>query len=459
MKLPVSFVVAVFQITLSVIVSAQDTIPRLEIPDIVAPKVYTNVRVLSVTGGKAKISHDTGLAVIPSGGLPKEVLAKFPPSDGPAPAPTSAVPSPTAPTASSATSSPPSQSSSSFDPNGLVFIKTDTAAGSGFIASVGGKTYVYTNAHVICGEPGGFTSKLVSIRTASGREIPLPYKIELSDTYDPASPRGLEDVARFPVDLKDGETAYQLASLDVSGALDQDVVAYGNSLGSDVITSLEGKIVAVGVDRIEISCQIVPGNSGGPVVLPASRKVIGISTYATNGNRDIWTKNTQFEGIRRFAVRPEKITKWRNMPLTGLISAIGEFKAFDRDTLSLAAACFLDPKANRGGFVAPSVKRGDYVIRDVLVDGSTQPLGAAISNGIARVNQRLGGAPATLAMQTVVPVFTEFFSSVAAASTSQIESLKNPSRAPYLKQFVPEMVELRSKIHAEFVKQGATRFR
>lgn len=348
----------------------------------------------------------------------------------------------------------------SFDPNCLVFIKTDSGAGSGFIARVGDKTYVYTNAHVLCGSPGGFTKKFVSIKTATGRTIPTPYQLELSDMYDPSSSNGLEDMARFPITLKEGEVSYELGGLDVNTSMSQNVVAYGNSLGGDVITSLPGNILGLGTDRIEISCGIVAGNSGGPVVLADSNKVIGVSTYlSSGGNRDIWTSGTTFSQVRRFALRPDKITKWRRMLYTSLMSSLAELAAFDRDTLSLAAACFLNPKPNRGGFDVPSQRNGDYVIREVLVDGGRYPLGGTINAGIAKVNQRLGATKSTMSVVSVVPVFAEFFNTVAGTSASQMSSLQSADRAPYLKQFIPELIAIRKRIHERFVQEGVTRYR
>ncbi len=362
-------------------------------------------------------------------------------------------------TPSVTTPTPAPAAGSSFDAGCLIIIKTDHGSGSGFIAQVNGKTYVYTNAHVICGTPRSFTSKIESIKTASGRNIPIPYEIELSNTYDANSSNGLEDVARFPVTLKEGETSYALVDTNFSVTVNQRVTAYGNSLGGDAVTSLEGGVLGLGSDRIEVSCQIVPGNSGGPVVLTDTKQVLGISTYLDSGNSDIWTRGTVFENVRRFAVRPDKVTQWRKMQYTSLMSSLAELKAFHRDTLTLAAACYLDPKPNRGGFDIPSRPRGDYIIRQVIVDGSRFTLGATISNGIAKVNQRLGFSKGTMAITQVVPVFAEFFASVAQVSSSQISMLSNADRAPYMKQFIPELLEIRKTIHANFLNEGATRYR
>lgn len=430
---------------------AEDTFEKVEVKGAFGVKEYQNVKVLAVTDKGVKIVHDGGISLVPANALPQgwnggaDAL-----STGKSmvePPPDAAVPA-----------VKPEAVLKHFDPRCLVFIKTDKGSGSGFIAMVKGKSFVYTNAHVLCGEPGSFSAKLVSVKTGAGRAIPLPYRLELSDAYDPNSPHGLEDMARFPVALKDDEVAYEFAEESAIPEVGAKVIAMGNSLGGDVLTKLEGQILGAGIDRIEINCEIVPGNSGGPVV-DEKGIVVGISTYLdSGGKRDIWASGTRFGQVRRFALRPEKVTKWRPVTYMALMDSLKELASFDRDTLTLAAACFLNPKPNRGGFDVPTVQKGNFIVRQIIVDGSSSTLGAAVSGGIARVNQQLGAARGTIAIAGVVPVFAQFFNDVAAVSNSQTNSIANTERAPFIKQFLPQLLEERREVHADFVRQSA-RFR
>jgi hypothetical protein len=84
---------------------------------------------------------------------------------------------------------------------------------------------------------------------------------ELSESVDPNSSTGLEDLARFSVTIKDGTPACDIRS----------VIASGNSDGQHVITSRKGKVVSV--ERVA---------------------VIGVSTYLIAGRRDICAKDTDF---------------------------------------------------------------------------------------------------------------------------------------------------------------------
>lgn len=425
-------------------------------------KSYAAARITSVTDDELSVFHDAGSSRFSISVVPPELVKRFR-MGKPLPSKSDITSFLAIPGADVKVKAKKQTSvrtdDDNFNPDLVVFIETDQGHGSGFIAEEGGVPYVYTNAHVICGSPGGFVSKITRVRTASSKTLNLPHDVQISDTFDPLAPNGLEDVARFRVNLPEGVKAYQLADKSTAPTLRMSVVAYGNSEGSGVMTTLPGEVLGLGVDRFEISSGIVPGNSGGPVVDSKTGEVIGISTYLDTGTRDIWTTGTRFGSLRRFAVRPQKVTKWRTMRYTSLQMALKQLSDFDRDTLNLAAACFLNPRPNRGGFDAPSTQRGNYIIREVITTGSQLRLGRVISGGIAKVNQKLGGTTSTYSVAGVVPVFQDFFGEVAHASASQTNELAMADRAPYLKAFVADMVKLRRLIEEEFKQQGATRYR
>lgn len=457
------------------ICSAQEVTPQLEVQGTVGKKVYTNVKVMSVTPQGVKIAHDDGISVVPVGYLPKEWLDKYAPGASTMPQATSDAPPAAAKGTPQAASTPARAAAvtmtdgtsasekqavvTSFEPSCLVFIKTNNSNGSGFIAKVDGATYIYTNAHVLCGTQKAFTSKIISIQTASGHNIPIPRELELSDMPSNSDENGLEDLARIPIKIEGDEKAYEISELNANVSMGSKVVAYGNSLGGNVFTALEGIVVGVGSDRIEISSEIVPGNSGGPVVLEESKKVIGLSSYLIGGQQDIWTDGTKFERVRRFALRPDKVTKWRKMLFSSLATSLSELTAFERDTLSLAAASYLSPKSNYAGFDLRLNSRGDYDIQKVLREGSKYSLGQTIASAVARVNQRLGvgmgGSGTRMAKQGVKGFFAEFYNTVAAASATQLQALETSERSAYLKKLIPEMVRLRKEAHQAFLREAA----
>lgn len=420
----------------------------LEVQDFLGKKVYTNVRVMGVTEKGLKVSHDAGLAVIPFKALPPDIAARYSPADA----------APAEGTAPMSTAATPTSSAAAvtdiFDPSCLVFISTEsqlgqTSYGTGFIMEDKGKAYVYTNAHVLCGSTPSFTKKITRIETGAGKVIATPYELELSDHTGE-----LQDIARFPIALKEGEAAYRMAELNPSQYVNNNVVAYGNSLGASVMTTLGGKVIALGTEQFEVSCEIVPGNSGGPIVLADTKQVIGISTYLIPPAKELSVEGTSLEGIRRFALRPEKVTKWRRMQTTSLITALEEMNNFHMDSYTLLAGLATRPKSGYRGLDVEDITISWFNTRKVITEGRTRSLGAAMNNGIIKVNQRLGASATGVAGNYASGAYAEFFSAVAATSSSQLNSMQTANRAPYLKSFFGEIIDLRKLIHGLFVAHG-----
>ncbi|VGO16107.1 Putative serine protease HtrA [Pontiella desulfatans] len=149
------------------------------------------------------------------------------------------------------------------------------SSGSGFIAELDGKTYLFTNQHVILG------SETISFKTATGRTL-RPRSVELSAERDIARLL-LADETGLPVTKK----------LSMGGP----VGVFGNSEGGGVATELYGKVTGIGADKVEVSAGFVSGNSGSPV-LDLNRNVIGIASYVTYS-----TGETKDNKPRRFCYR------------------------------------------------------------------------------------------------------------------------------------------------------------
>jgi hypothetical protein len=113
---------------------------------------------------------------------------------------------------------------------------------------------------------------------------------------------------RFLLPEERTENALELSG---SASADEFIAVFGNSGGGDVFTSIYGKVVGVGPDRIEVSAEFISGNSGSPVV-NKNKKVLGIATYATKrvSNSDWTVKGTRFCDVRRFAFKVDASVKW-----------------------------------------------------------------------------------------------------------------------------------------------------
>lgn len=131
------------------------------------------------------------------------------------------------------------------------------SSGSGFIAKMEEKTYLFTNQHVIMGADS------IRLKTAEGESIIPSGAVELSRK---------RDIARMELDEQD---AFELSS-DFS--LGSPLGVFGNSEGAGVATELFGEVTGLGIDLVEVNAEFVSGNSGSPV-LDINRNVLGIASY------------------------------------------------------------------------------------------------------------------------------------------------------------------------------------
>lgn len=114
------------------------------------------------------------------------------------------------------------------------------------------------------------------------------------------------------------ETADDVAAIPPS----TPVIAYGNSLGDDVIVTQSGKLLGIGPDKIETDAPFVGGNSGGPVLTAKDEKVVGVATYLRYIEPNPTTAGSKYESsrfkhvVRRFATRIDNLSPDDLEPLT-----------------------------------------------------------------------------------------------------------------------------------------------
>lgn len=173
-----------------------------------------------------------------------------------------------------------------------VIIHAGEAAGSGFLCFIDGAVYLVTNQHVIAGaEP-----ESISFVTADGKTFERG-ELEISHT---------QDLARFLV-----PETYGLA-LSEQVSFSGEVVAYGNSMGTGVITRERGEIMGMGSGMVEVTAQIVPGNSGGPVV-GEDGSVVGVSTLVISGTDNWVTEGSRYAEARRYATILRNGMEWESI--------------------------------------------------------------------------------------------------------------------------------------------------
>lgn len=168
----------------------------------------------------------------------------------------------------------------------LAIVAFSKGQGSGFIIQQSEKKYLVTNEHVIRSGNG----EDPRVMMLNGNVLKLG-NCEISRD---------RDLMRFEIETD----AKALSLADRIPEIGDNVTIYGNSDGGGVSTEIQGKVLGVGGDRIEVSSSFVNGNSGSPVI-DSHGMVVGVATYLTNyTNANDWVKkDTRFNGVRRYATR------------------------------------------------------------------------------------------------------------------------------------------------------------
>lgn len=429
---------------------AVERLDKLEVSGNFGSKVYTGVVIVGTVPGGVKITHSDGIAIVPFNAIPAALRDKLQPVPG---APVSP-PHPATQTETMVKKSDPvasagqeigkggvtSDGAPKVNIKGVVLITGTNGSGSGVLVNVDGQQYLYTAVHVLAGivkptfiRPGG---QVIKINDQD--------KVEISDEDK------VEDVVRIRME----SPLPSAMEFTDQAEIGDGILALGNSSGEGVVTSVSGKLLGVGPSEVELDAKVVPGNSGGPVVIEGTQKVIGLVTRASAAKCDIWTKDTPSAEVRRFAVRPTKVTKWITMEFMGLKNQGQRLEGLRLDTRTIAAVLFL--KYNRTSIDAPEDMQGDYIIREVLREGAGTNVGAAISSAIAKANGALAqGRGTPLAGPYLKQLYGDFFNSVYAASRTGVASVSPESYVRFLRKRYTEEADLRKAVVTDLLKLTA----
>jgi len=207
--------------------------------------------------------------------------------------------------------------------NDLVLIEGKNGQASGFIADIKGRKYLVSNAHVLAEIKApryrlldNSPLKLGPAMVAMGHDILMINVIEGADGI-PTVPFG-EAVARF------GDR----------------VVVPGNAGGESVVNPLQGEVVGIGADRIEINAPIKPGSSGSPIIHLRSGQAVGVATYLKvkstlsppGAGR---SRRLQF---RRFGYRLDTVQRWEVVDWTRFYAQAEELRKIEDTTDELETA-------------------------------------------------------------------------------------------------------------------------
>jgi hypothetical protein len=182
----------------------------------------------------------------------------------------------------------------------FVIVKGSNGSGSGFLCREGNQTWLFSNIHVVAKIKDAVVTRLDGVTIVPGAAVLAAGR----------------DVARFALSDPPARPLEAITDFDAEVHIGDDVVVLGNSGGGGVVTSLRGKVMGVGPDRVEVSSQFIPGNSGSPIIHVRTGKVIGMATYLTRRYEQFSSDPSGGLGnsggviVRRFGYRIDKVPAW-----------------------------------------------------------------------------------------------------------------------------------------------------
>jgi len=301
-------------------------------------KTYLQVVIRKVDDEGVSIAHEGGFSTLNEDTAPATWVERFRlGTRKPEPPPPGDTGEEEAAVAATAGSSPPAKKGGKEDKYaavraklpGVLFIEGEKSKGSGFLAARDGSLWLYTAAHVLTG------GKDLTMRNSDGAKLAGLGKCEIAEDCD---------LARIEVSVK---PELALSVVKPRGIqVGQNIVAVGNSGGSGVLPLLNGQINALGPKEIEVTAGVIEGNSGGPVMLAETGEVIGVVCRAEVGRTDVWSADTNFSKVRRFATRIDRQVPWRATSLESLQTENQRIATFDSRTRLVFAMAALEPGQN-----------------------------------------------------------------------------------------------------------------
>jgi len=115
----------------------------------------------------------------------------------------------------------------------------------------------------------------------------------------------------------------------------------GNSLGAGSLSGEPGRILSIEDDMWEVDAEIIPGNSGGPVLSLESGNVLGIVTHLMISKKHGKDKPGAQTEVKRFAARLDKQWEWRRMSIARFVKEWQHIEAMDRESSIAWASVYL----------------------------------------------------------------------------------------------------------------------
>jgi len=328
-----------------------------------------------------------------------------------------------APPAAAKETTPKNKTSPKTTPSrAVVIINGDDSSGTGFFVRSGRVTYLYTAAHVLSG------NKSLTFTANSGREYKDFGTLEVAEGMDLARMRVNSSVPH----------ALSLPKMRQISSKDE-ILAIGNAGGGDVLTYEEGKVKGIGPRSFEIDAEIIPGNSGGPIVAENGKTVFGVVTHLRNANQDIWSRGTRFAKARAYGARLDRKISWKKVKLTTFMKEYDKIERLDRITRLLFAIAAIKPHLH-GLDMGAEVTDGIRAI-DVLNENSHMKA----VKGLLNVHGNTVGNGIKDDSRVIRKRYTRYYEAILTASEIQMAEIKGYGLSPYHKEMAQESYKWRDK--------------
>lgn len=297
----------------------------------------------------------------------------------------------------------------------LLMVEGQHGVGSGFLCTSGTSTFAITNAHVLSGNAGfKFTNLKSAVINVGAGAISVDH-----------------DIVKLEVP-SGGKTFQLMENLDTNVKIGDAVVVLGNAQGARVVKPVEGKVVGVGPNLVEVDAPFVPGNSGSPIVHQASGKVLGVATYlierkVSKGGGEPVTIET-----RRFGYRLDSVKTWE--PINWQRFFAQSAQAEKIETLSNDFIQLFKDSHQKGGLA-----NGSY--QSPVIQRSVQTF-------VNTIRQR----GKTMSPTDRNTLLTRFFAELRVASRGDITTFDSRNAYDYFRREVEKQTRFRESIYNDLTR-------
>jgi hypothetical protein len=183
--------------------------------------------------------------------------------------------------------------------NSVLLIEGDQSTGIGFVASTGGKKYVYTSAAVLSG------NLKLTIRNSAGITFKKFGDLEAAEDVELVRMEITEDVKDF-LEFRPAQPPLQI---------NQKIAIFGKYGGNGSVAPENGLLLGTSAETLEVDARNSKNGNGGPIVDIATGKIVGMTTRTSYGQEDVWSEGTRQGQTRRFACRLDREWTWKTMKI------------------------------------------------------------------------------------------------------------------------------------------------